>query len=140
MRRFALLTALSLSLLPGLALAQTDNGTPPPPPPPGDDMGGPGMLPPGPGDWGPGGKGHGPHHGGPEEFINKFYAANTTHDDKLTLAQAKAADMRPIVDHFADIDTAHRGYVTFNDVEAWHLEDMAKHLEKRAGELRAEDK
>lgn len=69
---------------------------------------------------------------------DRFNAANTTHDGHLTLAQAKAANLRPVVDHFAEIDTANRGYVTFNQVEAWHMEEMAKHLEKRAAALRAQ--
>jgi hypothetical protein len=69
----------------------------------------------------------------------QFNAANTTHDGHLTLAQAKAADLDRIIVHFADIDTAKRGYVTFNEVEAWNLDNMAKHLEKKAAELRAAD-
>jgi hypothetical protein len=133
MRRFAFVTLLSLSVLPGIALAQ-DAGNPPPPP------GAP--FPPGP----PGGPGHGwKHHGGwdhgPDggEMLVKFYAANTSHDGHLTLAQAKAAGLQPVVDHFAEIDIKNRGYVTFYDIEAWHLDDMAKHLEDQANRLRAQD-
>jgi hypothetical protein len=135
MRRLALVTFLSLAALPGFAMAQAD-GTPPP----GDAMSGPPGMPPGPGHHGGWGMDHGPGHGGPGEFMDKFYDANTTHDDHLTLAQAKAADLKPVVKHFTEIDFAHRGYVTFDDVQAWHLEDMAKHLEKKAAELRAKDK
>jgi hypothetical protein len=135
MHRFALAGCVGLALLPGIALAQTDNSAPPPPP--GDFDAGPGMM------GGPGGgmmgnhKGHG--WGGPEEFLIKFYAANTTHDGHLTLAQAKAAAFAPIVDHFNDIDVSHRGYITFYDIEAWHLDDVAKHLEQQADALRARD-
>jgi hypothetical protein len=75
----------------------------------------------------------------PGAFLTKFYAANTTHDGHLTLAQAKAAGFQPIVDHFTDIDVAKRGYVTFYDIQAWHLDDMAKHLEAKAAALRAQD-
>jgi hypothetical protein len=120
-------------------MAQSDNSAPPPPP---DGFGGPGPMggpggPGGPGDWG--GKG-GRHGMDPGEFLMKFYAANTTHDGHLTLAQAKAAGLEPVVDHFSDIDTAKRGYVTYYDIAAWRLDDMAKHLQERADELRAQDK
>jgi hypothetical protein len=137
MRR--LLLASCIALLPGLAMAQSDNSAPPPPP---DGFGGPGPFggpggPGGPGDWG--GKG-GRHGFDPGEFLIKFYAANTTHDGHLTLAQAKAAGLEPIVEHFAEIDVAKRGYVTYYDIAAWRLDDMAKHLQERADELRAQDK
>jgi len=130
MRRIFL--ASFIALLPGLALAQsTTTNQPPPPPPAGEDFGpGPDMM----GGWGKG------HHGfGPEDMLVKFYAANTTHDGHLTLAQAKAAGLNPVADHFSDIDVKKRGYVTFYDIEAWHLDDIAKHLEQRADELRAKD-
>jgi hypothetical protein len=138
MRRFALVTLLSLAALPGLALAQSTPNAPPPGP---DMMGGPGMMDGGPGDGG-GPQAGGWHHHGPEDLVdllNKFYAANTSHDGHLTLAQAKTAGLQPVVDHFADIDTKHLGYVTFYDIEAWHLDDMAKHLEDLANHLRAQD-
>ncbi len=132
MRR--LLLASCIALLPGLALAQSAASTQPPSPPSGDFGPGPDMMgPPGmmDGKW---------HHGfGPEDVLVKFYAANTTHDGHLTLAQAKAAGLMPVVDHFSDIDVKKRGYVTFYDIEAWHLDDIAKHLEQRADELRAQD-
>jgi hypothetical protein len=134
MRR--LLLASCIALLPGLALAQSDNAAPPAP---GDAMtatpdGGP-MD--GPSGWG---DRHGHHHFmDPGAFLTKFYAANTTHDGHLTLAQAKAAGFQPIVDHFTDIDVAKHGYVTFYDIQAWHLDDMAKHLEAKAAALRAQD-
>ncbi len=134
MRVTAMLSLLGMLSVPGLALAQDAN----PPPPPGD------MGPP-PGDMGPPGPPghHGPHGMfGPEgqiEVLTAFYDANTTHDGHLTLAQAKAAGMKPVVDHFSEIDVAHRGYVTFNDIEAWRLDDMAKHLQAKADALRAKD-
>jgi len=136
MRRLALAAALCL-VLPAAAMAQ-DAATPPPPsgpdapPPPGGWQGmkhhRPGME----GKWG-----H--DHGDPGEMLETFYAANTTHDGHLTLAQAKSADMKPVVDHFAEIDTKHRGYVTFYDIQAWHMDDMARRLEMKANELRAKD-
>lgn len=138
MRRFWLATCVIVPLLPGLALAQIDNNAPPPPP--GDA--GPG--PDGPGFGGPGGNhggwGQGHHHGmDPADLLMKFYIANTTHDGHLTLAQAQAAGLKPVVDHFTYIDVKKRGYVTFYDIEAWHLDDIAQHLEQRADELRAQD-
>ena len=121
MRVLALLSLLGLSAMPAMALAQ-DAGPPPPD-----------------GGWmHDGGKHHGWDHD-PAEMLTKFYNANTTHDGHLTLAQARAADMKPVVDHFTEIDVAHRGYVTFNDIMAWHLDDMAKHLEAQADKLRAQD-
>jgi len=130
MRR--LLLASCIALLPGLAMAQSDNSAPPPP----DGFGGPGMMG-GPGDCSGKGWRHGMDQG---EFLMKFYAANTTHDGHLTLAQAKAAGLQPVVDHFSDIDAAKRGYVTYYDIAAWRLDDMAKHLQERADQLRAQDK
>ena len=139
MRRFWLAACVLSPLLPGLALAQVaDNSAPPPAP---DMMGGPGMMTPP--DGGPDGgwKDHG-HHG-PEmngtQTLLAFYAANTTHDGHLTLAQAKAADFTPVVDNFPAIDVNHHGYVTFYDIVAWHMDDMAKHLEQQATALRAKD-
>lgn len=142
MRR--ILLASCIALLPGLALAQTAAN----PPPPGNDGsammgpdGGPGMMggPDGMGGWGKG-WGKGGHHGmDPAAFLMGFYAANTTHDGHLTLAQAKAANYQPVADHFAEIDVNKRGYVTFYDIEAWHLDQIAQHLEARANQLRAKD-
>ena len=49
----------------------------------------------------------------------RFEAANTTHDGKLTLDQAKAANMVRIVRNFDAIDAQHRGYVTMQDIAAY---------------------
>lgn len=137
MRR--LLLASVLALAPSLAFAQAvdANGTPPPPGmdqgPMADQMGRPMM---GPyadhaGKW---------KHMVPSGYmLMKFYAANTSHDGHLTLAQAKAADFKPVVDHFSQIDTYKHGYVTFYDIQAWRMDDMAKHLEEQAAALRAKD-
>lgn len=131
MRPYTLLTLLSLIALPGLAVAQvTTNPSSPP---------GPGMMGPDGGQhWKhDGGEKH--HHGWPGEMLVKFYAANTTHDGHLTLAQAKTANLKPVVNHFAEIDTKSRGYVTFYDIQAWRLDNIAKRLEQRADQLRAQD-
>lgn len=137
MRR--ILLASCIALLPGLALAQstTNDQTPPPPPPTGEDfgpspdmMGQSGMM----GGWGK------ERHGfGGEDMLVKFYSANTTHDGHLTLEQAKAAGLNPVADHFSDIDVKKHGYVTFYDIEAWRLDDIAKRLEQRADDLRGKD-
>jgi hypothetical protein len=128
MRRFALLALLGLSVLPGVALAQDASNLP---------QSGPGSS----GDqsghhWQHDGWRHGPNGG---EFLEKFYAANTTHDGHLTLAQAKAADLKMVVEHFSQIDSKNRGYVTFYDIQAWHLDRMAQRLEHKAEQLRAQD-
>jgi hypothetical protein len=141
MRRFAVTAVLAALTLPGIALAQS---APPPPgaPPPGGPPP-PYAQPPG-GPWGhPGGPGghhwrHGPD-AGMERLQVMFAAANTTHDGHLTFPQAQAANMKPIVDHFAEIDTKNRGYITLKDIQAWRLDRMARKLEQRAAQLRAED-
>jgi hypothetical protein len=48
--------------------------------------------------------------------VRNFATVNTTHDGKLTLAQARAADWRPIVRNFAVIDKDHKGYITRRDL------------------------
>lgn len=136
MRRIIFATALALA--PGLAIAQNadSSANPPPPPPPGADAMGPGPM----GPMGPMGDHGGKGRHGPEQFLTDFYAANTTHDGHLTLEQAKTAKFKPIVDHFDEIDVAKHGFITFYDIQAWRLEDMAKHLEAQAAALRAKDK
>lgn len=121
MRR--ILFAALLALAPGCAFAQ-DVPNPSMP----VDMKGP---PPGP--W---------HFGlSPDQYeMMAFYGANTTHDGHLTLAQAKAGNFKLVVDHFNQIDSAKRGYVTFYDIQAWRLDQVADHLEKQAKSLRAMDK
>jgi hypothetical protein len=127
MRRL-MLAFITVPLLCGPALAQTAPTPPAPMPPPG----GPDAPPP------PGGWMH--HRHGDHWLAKKFGAANTTHDGHLTLAQAQAAGLKMVVDHFADIDMSKRGYVTINDIQAWRMDDMAKHLEQKASLLRAQDK
>ncbi|MDE1895672.1 MAG: hypothetical protein KGH91_01215 [Rhodospirillales bacterium] len=138
MRR--ILFASLIALAPGLAFAQMATNTTNPPAPPAPGMGGMGhgpmgglmMCPPG-----HGGKGR--HMIDPEQVMLKFYAANTSHDGHLTLAQAKAAGFKPVVDHFDEIDADKHGYVTFYDIQAWRMDDIAKHLEAQATALRAKD-
>ena len=49
----------------------------------------------------------------------KFDAANTTHDGRLTLAQAQAGGMRMVVRNFDAIDAGHQGYVTWPQIRAF---------------------
>lgn len=63
-------------------------------------------------------------------FETRFDNANTTHDGKLTLDQAKAAKMRGVVKHFTAIDKDKKGYITKADVEAFRKADA-----KKGGEL-----
>jgi hypothetical protein len=132
MRRFVL-AMLAMPMLPAFAAAQTA-ATPATPP----AATAPGATPPGPagdGHWG----GHWRHGGMMKMLQAKFAAANTTHDGHLTLAQAQAAGLKPIVDHFSEIDVSHRGYVTMNDIAAWRMDRKAQKLEQRAAALRAQD-
>lgn len=144
--------------LPG----QSDNMAPPPgpddsqPPLPGQDASGADgtMPPPGPDDSQPppppGAYGAPP---GPDTYQAgkpdrdaamrqkmeaRFDAANTTHDGRLTLQQAEDANMRGVVKHFSQIDTQHLGYVTFNELMAWRMDQMAQQMERRAAALRAQ--
>jgi hypothetical protein len=129
MRRFALITLLSLSVLPGIAVAQ-EVSNPPMAGANGQPMNHMGQH----GAW----RHHG-HHMNPVEFVEKFYAANTTHDGHLTLAQAKTAKLKFVADHFTQIDTKNHGYVTLYDIQAWRLDSIAQRLEHRADKLRAKD-
>ncbi len=138
MRRIAVLSVISVLTMPAFALAQ-DASAPPPdqpgmqPPPPDQ----PGMQPPDRPYAAPAASGH--HNGGTAKLQARFDAANTTHDGRLTLQQAEAAGLKPIVAHFSAIDIKNRGYVTFNEVMAWHLDEEAQKMERRAAELRAQN-
>ena len=83
---------------------------------------------------------HGGRHIGMMRAMQaRFKAANTSHDGHLTLAQAQAADLKIITANFSAIDTGRRGYVTFNDIMAWRLDQIAQRLQTRAAALRAQD-
>ena len=58
-------------------------------------------------------------------FLDRFNAANTTHDGRLTLAQAEAAGMPRLVQHFGEIDTQQHGYITLQDIRAWRRQVRA---------------
>jgi hypothetical protein len=48
----------------------------------------------------------------------RFDAADTNHDGKLSLAEAKAG-MPRVAQHFDDIDTKHQGYITLEQIKAY---------------------
>ncbi len=53
-------------------------------------------------------------------FADRFNAANTTHDGRLTREQAQAGRMGNIAKNFDVIDVDHKGYLTEQDIKAWH--------------------
>ena len=59
-------------------------------------------------------------------FEQRFDAANTTKDGKLTLVQARAAKLRGVVRYFATIDVGKKGYVTKEDVAAFRKTERGK--------------
>jgi hypothetical protein len=61
-----------------------------------------------------------------------FDQANTTHDGKLTLDQAKAG-LPMVAKHFAAIDKDKKGYVTVNDIHAYAQERRAQHQTHHTG-------
>jgi len=49
----------------------------------------------------------------------RFDAANVTHDGRLTLQQAEAAQWEVVVRNFPAVDIGQKGYVTFDDLRVW---------------------
>lgn len=49
-------------------------------------------------------------------LAKRFAAANTTHDGRLTLDQAKSAKWRQVVKRFGKIDADSKGYVTEQEI------------------------
>lgn len=56
----------------------------------------------------------------------RFEQANTAHDGRLTLAQAKAG-YKSVARHFAAIDQDKKGYVTEDDIRAYNKAQRALH-------------
>src|SRR4051812_7055620 len=64
------------------------------------------------------------------KWQERFAQANTAHDGHPTLDQAKAG-YPAIATHFSSIDVDGKGYVTENDIRAWHaLRRAAAHLSR----------
>ena len=61
------------------------------------------------------------------DMAARFRMANTTHDGRLTMAQAQAGGMGGVARHFQQIDRDQKGYVTIQDVREWH---HAMHAQK----------
>ncbi len=54
-----------------------------------------------------------------KSFLERFRAANTTHDGKLTLPQAEAANMPGLARAFPQIDAQHKGFITLEDIRTF---------------------
>ncbi|MEM5386504.1 EF-hand domain-containing protein [Paraburkholderia phymatum] len=61
-----------------------------------------------------------------QELQQRFAAANTTHDGKLTLAQAQTG-MPRVAQHFGEIDTQKQGYVTLGQIEQFMAQRAGSH-------------
>ena len=61
-----------------------------------------------------------------------FTDANTTRDGKLTLEQAKTG-FKSIARSFPQIDVAHHGYVTLDDIKAWKAAKKAARQARQNG-------
>ena len=55
----------------------------------------------------------------------RFEEANTSHDGKLTLEQARTAKMTRVAKNFEAIDAGHKGYVTLAEVKAYNKAQRA---------------
>jgi hypothetical protein len=62
----------------------------------------------------------------------RFAAANATHDGHLTRAQAESG-MPKIAKHFDAIDTAHKGYVTLDEIRAYRRAMRKQHAMQGGG-------
>ncbi|MBE7210699.1 MAG: EF-hand domain-containing protein [Gluconacetobacter diazotrophicus] len=59
-----------------------------------------------------------------------FAAANTSRDGRLTFEQARDADWPQVANHFGEIDTAGRGWITAAQIHAFF---RARHRHDRPG-------
>ncbi|ACC71580.1 EF-hand domain-containing protein [Paraburkholderia phymatum] len=60
------------------------------------------------------------------QLQERFAAANTTHDGKLTLAQAQTG-MPRVAQYFSEIDTQKQGYVTLAQIEQFMAQRTGSH-------------
>lgn len=63
-------------------------------------------------------------HHGRRTAAEHFADANTSHDGRLTLEQARVG-YKSIAKSFDQIDVNHRGYVTMDDIKAWRAAKKA---------------
>jgi hypothetical protein len=69
-------------------------------------------------------------HHGRRSAAEHFTDANTSHDGRLTLDQAKAG-YKSVAKSFAQIDAGHHGYITMDDIKAWKsAKKAAKHAQE----------
>ena len=54
----------------------------------------------------------------PQKIAERFQAADTNHDGKLTLEEAKAG-MPGVAAAFSQIDVGNKGYVTLEEIQAF---------------------
>ena len=64
-----------------------------------------------------------------------FARANMAHDGHLTLAEARAG-YTTLSKHFAEIDATGKGFVTVDEVNAWHKQQRTQHQTAPANKLR----
>ncbi len=112
MRRYALLAATLLTGFAQLPVALAQSSAPPP----GTAM--PAAPAPGAAPTMPPAGAAPMAHPSHMTMMQRFQQANTTGDGHLTLEQAKAG-MPGLAHHFSEIDTANKGYVTFDEVRAY---------------------
>lgn len=67
------------------------------------------------------------HHKHSQTLQQRFDAANTSHDGRLTKDQAVAAKWGYVTSHFSSIDKNHNGYVTVDDIRSYSKARRATH-------------
>jgi hypothetical protein len=67
-----------------------------------------------------------PHRAARQSMQQRFDAANTSHDGKLTLEQAKAG-MPRVARHFSAIDKDSKGYVTLDEIHEYNSAQHKAH-------------
>lgn len=67
-------------------------------------------------------------------FLQMFREANTTNDGRLTLQQAQAAGLTPVVRHFAELDPTDKGYVTVQGIRSYVQTRRAMRAQQSSGQ------
>jgi hypothetical protein len=66
------------------------------------------------------------------KMTERFASADVNHDGKLTREEAETK-MPMVARNFDQIDKAHKGYVTLDDIQAFSREKMAQRRAAKAG-------